>query len=342
MSERNDILQRIPLPTLAGPLPTTGESAAAPGDAPDPDMAWIPGGTFRMGSEAFYPEERPVRRVQVDGFWIDRHQVTNERFARFVDATGYVTVAEIPPREEDYPGALPEMLVAGALVFHKTQGPVPLNDWSQWWRWVPGACWRHPEGPRSSIAQRMQHPVVQVSYADVEAYCAWAKKSLPTEAEWELAARGGLDGAAFTWGDEHFPGGKAMANSWQGEFPHQNLGLDGYQSTAPVGSYPPNGYGLYDMAGNVWEWTQDWYVATMGVQHKACCTPHNPRGAREDESYDPCDATPIARKVLKGGSFLCAPNYCLRYRPAARSPQATDTAMNHLGFRCIVRPSPRA
>jgi sulfatase modifying factor 1 len=305
-----------------------------------PDMQWIPGGAFRMGSEDFYPEEGPVHEVAVDGFWMDRHVVTNQQFARFVDATGYVTVAERELNPADYPGAPKENLVPGALVFHTTRGPVDLTDYRNWWAWTPGTSWRHPQGPRSSLKGIEQHPVVHVAYEDAEAYAHWAGKDLPTEAEWERAARGGLEGKKFTWGDEHFPGGKAMANSWQGEFPWQNLLVDGFAGTSPVGSFPANGYGLFDMAGNVWEWTSDWYVHHHAneIVH-ACCGPAvNPRIASNEKSYDPRQpAIRIPRRVVKGGSHLCAPNYCLRYRPAARQPQMVDTGMSHLGFRCIMR-----
>jgi formylglycine-generating enzyme required for sulfatase activity/uncharacterized membrane protein YkvA (DUF1232 family) len=304
------------------------------------DMLWIPGGTFRMGSEDFYPEEGPVHEVSVDGFWMDRHIVTNEQFARFVKATGYVTVAERELNPADYPGAPAENLVPGALVFQKSKGPVDLTDYRNWWVWTPGTSWRHPLGPRSSITGVEQHPVVHVAYEDAEAYARWAGKELPTEAEWERAARGGLEGKKFTWGDEPFPGGKAMANSWQGEFPWQNQLLDGFAGTSPVGSFPANGYGLFDMAGNVWEWTSDWYVhhhANEIVQ--ACCGPAvNPRISSSQKSFDPRQPqVRIPRRVVKGGSHLCAPNYCLRYRPAARQPQMIDTGMSHIGFRCIMR-----
>ncbi|MGC2403537.1 MAG: SUMF1/EgtB/PvdO family nonheme iron enzyme [Acidobacteriaceae bacterium] len=305
-----------------------------------PDMLWIPGGTFLMGSDDFYPEEAPVHEVSVDGFWMDRHIVTNEQFARFVEATGYVTVAERPLNAADYPGAPPENLVPGALTFQKTGGPVDLTDYRNWWAWTPGTSWRHPLGPESSIAGIERHPVVHVAYEDAEAYARWAGKELPTEAEWERAARGGLEGKKFTWGDEHFPGGKAMANSWQGEFPWQNLLLDGFAGTSPVGSFPPNDYGLFDMAGNVWEWTSDWYVHNHANEIvQACCGPAvNPRIASSQKSYDPRQPDiRIPRRVVKGGSHLCAPNYCLRYRPAARQPQMIDTGMSHIGFRCISR-----
>jgi formylglycine-generating enzyme required for sulfatase activity len=304
-------------------------------------MVWIPPGHFLMGSEDFYPEERPVHEVSIDGFWMDRYIVTNEQFARFVAATSYVTVAERPLNPADYPGVPAEDLVPGALVFRKTQGAVDLNNYTRWWTWTPEASWRRPFGPESSIEGIEQHPVVHVAYEDAEAYARWAGKELPTEAEWERAARGGLEGKTFTWGDEHFPGGKAMANSWQGEFPWQNLLLDGFAGTSPVASFPPNGYGLFDMAGNVWEWTSDWFVQHHADEVSApCCGPAtNPRIHSPEKSYDPGQPQfHIPRKVIKGGSHLCAPNYCLRYRPAARQPQMIDTGMSHVGFRCIVRP----
>lgn len=306
---------------------------------PAPGMVWIPGGTFRMGSEQHYPEEAPVHRVTVDGFWIDRYAVTNADFGRFVEATGHVTLAERPPRAEDYPGALPGMLVPGSLVFQQPSGPVDRRNIGNWWAYVPGADWRQPDGPGSSMDGRALHPVVHVAYEDAKAYAAWAGKSLPTEAEWEYAARGGLEGAAYCWGDELMPNGQPMANTWQGNFPWENLCTDGYTGTAPVGAFPPNGYGLYDMAGNVWEWTTDWYQPCHpNEMPKACCVPVNPRGGPKDGSYDPAQpAIRIPRKVLKGGSHLCAPNYCLRYRPAARFPEPIDTSTCHLGFRCLVR-----
>jgi len=303
-------------------------------------MVWIPGGTFRMGSEDCYAEERPVHEVTIDGFWIDRYEVTNEQFARFVEATGYVTVAERPLNAADYPGAPVENLVPGSMVFWKRSGPVDLSNYVNWWRWTPGASWRHPIGPDSTIQGIEQHPVVHVAYEDAENYALWAGKELASESEWEFAARGGLDGKKFTWGDEEFPDGKAMVNSWQGEFPWQNLLTDGYEGTSPVGSFPPNGYGLYDMTGNVWEWTSDWYVPRHADELvKSCCGPStNPRITSPDKSYDPTQPQfRLARKVVKGGSHLCAPNYCLRYRPAARQPQMIDTGMSHIGIRCITR-----
>jgi formylglycine-generating enzyme len=315
---------------------------AAPGaESPYPDMVWIPGATFRMGSTKHYPEERPVHDVAVDGFWIDQRPVTNEVFARFVAETGHLTFAEIPPKAEDYPGALPDMLHAGSLVFSKPDGPV-ANDFRLWWKYVRDAQWRRPYGPESSIDGLDGHPVVHVTFSDAEAFARWAGKALPTEAEWELAARGGLDGATFAWGDDFLPGNRYMANTWQGEFPWQNLVSDGYEGTSPVGAFPPNGYGLYDMIGNVWEWTTDFYTQRHFSEEPSkvsCCAPRNPRGAPEAESYDPCNpGNPTPRRVLKGGSHLCAPNYCRRYRPAARFPEPIDTSTCHVGFRCIVRP----
>jgi formylglycine-generating enzyme required for sulfatase activity len=300
----------------------------SPTTAPD-DQRWIPPGSFRMGSEDFYPEEGPVRRVEVDGFWIDHAPVTVEAFERFVDATGYVTVAERDPDARDYPDADPELLVRGALVFQPTSGPVDLSDVRNWWAYVPGASWRAPEGPGSTTEGRGLHPVTQVAFEDAEAYAAWAGRALPTEAEWEYAARGGLDGARFAWGDDYAPDGRMMANTWQGEFPWQNLLLDGYERTSPVGAFPPNGYGLVDMIGNTWEWTSD-DPAMTDRPRRTCCAPSVPRS-------DPDDREPFGRKVIKGGSHLCAANYCLRYRPAARSSESTDTATGHLGFRCVTR-----
>lgn len=306
-------------------------------------MVWIEGGRFRMGSDAHYREEAPAHDVVVSGFWIDATPVTNAQFGRFVAATGHVTVAEMAPRAEDYPGALPEMLRAASLVFTPTDAPVRLDDWSQWWQWTFGACWQHPLGPGRHLHALMDHPVVHVAAADVEAYCAWAAKALPTEAEWEYAAWGGASGQEYAWGDELEPGGRHMANVWQGEFPHRNALGDGWLRTSPVGSYPPNDFGLFDMIGNVWEWTADWYsgrhAATPG---KACCAPENPRGGPREASIDPTQPEiPIPRRVLKGGSHLCAPSYCRRYRPAARHAQAIDSAASHIGFRCVRRnPAP--
>jgi len=287
-----------------------------------------------MGSDRFYPEEAPVREVRVEGFWIDACAVTNAEFSKFVRKTGYVTVAERPLDPADYPGAKIENLVPGALVFHMTAGPVDLRDYSQWWTWVPGACWKHPKGPGSSNKSNPDHPVVHVAFEDAEAFARWRGKRLPTEAEWEFAARGGLDGEDFVWGSEIEPRGKPAANTGQGAFPWKST-LPTGPHTMPVGQFQANGYGLYDMAGNVWEWTSDWYEARPEAVASPCC------GARTDDeaqlrSLDPAyPKIRIPRKVLKGGSFLCAPNYCLRFRPAARSPQAVDSGMSHVGFRCV-------
>ncbi len=302
-------------------------------------MALVPAGTFRMGAEDFYAEEGPVHRVSVDAFRIDRAPVTVAEFRRFVKATGYVTVAERPPDPADYPDADPDLLVPGSLVFRPTRGPVDLRDVSNWWQYVPGARWDRPEGPGSDTYSRAKHPVVQVAHEDAEAYARWAGKELPTEAEWERAARGGLDGAAYEWGDDPEPGGRAMANFWQGEFPWRNELRDGFAGTSPVGSFDPNGFGLHDMTGNVWEWTADFFTPSHpGDVAKACCVPHNPRVASADASFA-ADATGahIPRRVIKGGSHLCAANYCLRYRPAARQGETVDTSTSHIGFRCVIR-----
>jgi len=273
-------------------------------------MRWIPGGTFAMGSEDFYPEERPVHRVAVDGFWMDERPVTAADFRRFVRETGHVTVAERPLDPEDYPEADPGALVPGSLVFHPSRGPVDLSDVHNWWSYVPGTTWERPEGPASDTYTRGRHPVTQLAYEDAVAYAAWAGAALPSEQEWEYAARGGLEGATYAWGDEPDP---RMANTWQGEFPWR-----GYRGTSPVGAFPPNGYGLSDVTGNVWEWTADVFDAEV-----ATC--HGEPGAH------------IPRRVIKGGSHLCAPSYCLRYRPAARQGEAVDTSTSHIGFRCVVR-----
>ncbi len=307
-------------------------------------MRRIEGGTFTMGSEAFYPEEAPLRRVRVDPFWIDETPVTNRQFARFVEATGYRTVAEIAPDPKDYPGLLPEYAQPGSLVFTKTAGPVPLTDYHLWWSFTLGADWRHPLGPDSDLdsLDLWDHPVVQVAYPDAEAYAKWAGKALPTEAEHEFAARGGLEGKEFAWGDELAPNGQMLANYWQGLFPFANTREDGWERTSPVRSYPPNGYGLYDMIGNVWEWTQDWWseqpIVPAKDKRQSCCTISNPRGARLKDSLDPGQPqVKIGRKVLKGGSHLCALNHCQRFRPAARHPEMIDTATSHIGFRCVIR-----
>ncbi len=300
-------------------------------------LAWIEGGEFAMGSEDFYPDEGPVRQVNVERFAIAKTTVTNREFAKFVSATGYLTEAEQKPDPEMYPGAPPENLVPGALVFRMTTQPVSLRDFRRWWEWTPGADWRHPTGPESSIEDLGDHPVVQVSYTDATAFCDWAGVELPTEAEWEFAARGGLDGAKFAWGDEDQQETEPVANTWQGLFPVENTEVDGWTRTAPVGSYPANGYGLFDMAGNVWEWTKDWYTSAPASE-VPCCGPSDARGSSAEASMD--ESQPdirIPRKVVKGGSHLCTPQYCYRYRPAARQPQMIDTAMSHIGFRYISR-----
>ncbi|MEI5668758.1 formylglycine-generating enzyme family protein [Bosea sp. CCNWLW174] len=302
-------------------------------------MTWINGGVFRMGSDRHYVEEAPSHQVNVDGFWIDQTPVTNRQFGAFVDATGHVTSAEIAPDPRDYPGALPHMLRAGSLMFDPPCHPVDTRDWSQWWTFKFGATWRKPYGAGSSIKGLDDHPVVHVAYLDAEAYANWAGKALPTEAEWEFAAWGGREGCEFAWGDELTPEGRHMANIWQGAFPQENSREDGWARTSPVRAFPSNGYGLHDMIGNVWEWTADfWSARHQADAPKACCVPQNPRGGRESESYDPHQPQiMIPRKVLKGGSHLCAPNYCRRYRPAARHAEPIDTSTSHVGFRCIIR-----
>jgi formylglycine-generating enzyme required for sulfatase activity len=301
----------------------------------DQNMIWIPGGTFRMGSDQHYPKEAPVHRVTVGGFRMDRTAVTNLDFRKFVNATGYVTFAEIKPDAKDYPGALPHMLRAGSLVFTPPKHPVDLGNWNQWWNFKFGANWRRPNGPRSSISGLDDHPVVHVAYRDAEAYATWAGKELPTEAEWEFAARGGLDGAEFAWGDELAPSNRQMANTWQGAIPFTNLAVDGYDRTSPVRAFPPNGYGLRDMIGNVLEWTADWWsTRQQSDAPKMCCIPKNPRGGPEAASYDPRQPNiQIPRKVLEGGSHLC----CRRYRPAARHAEPIDTSTSQVGFRCVIR-----
>jgi formylglycine-generating enzyme required for sulfatase activity len=281
-----------------------------------------------MGSDTHYPEEAPSHRVRVDGFWLSPTAVTNREYGAFVTATKYKTVAERPLDPALFPGAPAENLVPGSMVFTGTPGPVDLRHISQWWAWTPGANWRRPFGPGSSIGNRAEHPVVHVAFEDAAAYAEWAGYRLPTEAEWEFAARGGLDGASFAWGDAPETPGSALANFWHGEFPWR--AQPGYGSTAAVGSFPANGYGLFDMAGNVWEWTSDWY---QDHEPTDCCAPENPRGGDQENSVDPAEQFAVPRKVVKGGSFLCADSYCQRYRPAARRAQMIDTGMSHVGFR---------
>ncbi|WP_111511919.1 formylglycine-generating enzyme family protein [Mycobacterium kyogaense] len=289
------------------------------------DLVRIPAQTTVVGSDDHYPEEAPTHTVSVHEFDIQRHPVTNAQFADFIAATGYVTVAERPLDPADFPGAPPANLVPGSLVFQRTSGPVDLRHLNLWWRWTPGACWDHPRGARSTLRGREDHPVVHIAYDDADAYAQWAGLQLPTEAEWEVAARGGLAHTPYTWGDKPEGPRQRLANYWHGEFPY--LPDTGYGQTTQVGSYPPNGYGLHDMAGNVWEWTLDWYGDSRDNQ--PCCA---------GDTYDPRQpGTPVPRKVVKGGSFLCADSYCKRYRPAARRPQQVDTGMSHIGFRCIRR-----
>jgi formylglycine-generating enzyme required for sulfatase activity len=299
-------------------------------DGPE-GMVWIPGGEFTMGSEHF-PDSQPLHRVKVDGFWMDRTEVTNAQFAKFVEATGYVTVAERTPTPEDFPGVPTEDLVPGSLVFAQPTQAVGLDNFLQWWSFVPGANWRHPEGPDSSIAERMDEPVVQIAFEDAEAYAKWAGKRLPTEAEWEFAARGGLDGEPYVWGGEFNPGGKFLANTFQGHFPDNNTKADGFAAAAPAGSFSPNGYGLADMAGNVWEWCADWYRPAWGITEKPDTLRVNPQGP--DSSFDPNEPG-VKKRVQKGGSFLCTDQYCSRYMPGGRGKGEVMTSSNHVGFRCV-------
>jgi formylglycine-generating enzyme required for sulfatase activity len=296
-------------------------------------MTWIPAGEFSMGSdEPMFEDARPIHRVRLHGYWMDKTEVTNEQFAAFVKATGYVTIAEQRPRAEDFPDAPPENLVAGSVVFSPPDQPVPLNDHMQWWSYIPGANWRHPEGPTSDIKGKEKHPVVQVAYPDALAFAKWADKRLPTEAEFEWAARGGLDRQKYPWGDEFKAGGKFHANSFQGHFPDKNTVEDGFERTAPAGSFEPNGFGLYDMAGNVWEWCLDWYRADYYATLDKTGTAENPQGPKD--SLDPAEPG-VAKRVHKGGSFLCTDQYCSRYMPGGRGKGEPDTGTNHLGFRLV-------
>jgi formylglycine-generating enzyme required for sulfatase activity len=295
-------------------------------------MVWIPGGEFWMGAEEF-PDAQPWHRVSVDGFWMDKTEVTNDQFAKFVKATKYVTLAEQAPRAEDFPGAPPENLVAGSVIFSPPDHPVKLNDHFQWWSYVKGANWRHPEGPKSTIKDRGNYPVVHIAYQDVLAYAKWAGKRLPTEAEFEFAQRGGLERKPYAWGDELKPGGKFMANTFQGHFPDKNTTEDGYAGAAPVASFQPNNYGLYDMAGNVWEWTSDWYhhdyYKTLAAEGPLARNPQGPA-----DSLAPSEPG-VKKKVHRGGSFLCTEQYCARYIAAGRGKGEPDTGTNHVGFRLV-------
>ncbi len=304
---------------------TTAASAAP---ALTNGMVWIPAGKFWMGSEDGQADERPPHEVTLNGFWMDRTEVTNEEFERFAKATGYITIAERKPRAEDYPGVPVERLVAGSAVFSPPPGEVSLENHFAWWSYEPGANWRHPEGPSSNLKDRPKHPTVHIAWDDAQAYAQWAGKRLPTEAEWEYAARGGLDREPYCWGKEQVPGGKWRANIWQGRFPNENILSDGHRTTAPVSSFAPNGYGLFDMSGNVWEWCQDWYLPDYYARAPAM----NPPGP--STSHDPNEPG-VAKRVQRGGSFLCSDLYCIGYRPGARMKASPDTGLSHSGFRCV-------
>ncbi|HEU0038459.1 MAG TPA: formylglycine-generating enzyme family protein [Verrucomicrobiae bacterium] len=335
----------VPVGAANAPATATSTQAkAVPLGAWTNDMAWIPGGTFWMGAEDGQSDEKPVHEVSVDGFWMDKTEVTNEQFEKFARATGYVTIAERKPNPKDLPGVPEENLVPGSIVFSPPSldelnrertpaGHEPLKDYPMenhfiWWRYVAGASWRHPEGPDSDIRGREQHPVVHIAWDDAVACCKWAGKRLPTEAEWEFAARGGLDRKRYVWGDELTPGGKWLANIWQGSFPLKNTLEDGFRGTAPVASFPPNAYGVYDMAGNVWEWCADWYLPDYYAHTPA----KNPPGP--DTSFDPNEPGAMKR-VQRGGSFLCNEVWSSGYRPSYRMKNSPDTGMQHTGFRGV-------
>jgi formylglycine-generating enzyme required for sulfatase activity len=338
---RNLVLLAMGLTAFAAAYIATKLSKRPPSHPPG--MVWIPGGEFTMGadSDLAWPDEKPAHRVRVDGFWMDQAEVTNAQFRAFVEATGYLTTAEQAPSLDEIMSQLPpgtppplrENLVPGSLVFTPPAGRVRLDDFSQWWTWTKGASWRHPEGPGSTIEGRDDHPVVHVSWDDANAYARWAGKRLPTEAEWEFAARGGLDGKPYVWGDDRPTDTRTFANIWQGEFPHANTAGDGFTGTAPVQSFPRNGYGLYDMAGNVWEWCADWYQRDLYRQRAGAGLMVNPSGP--ERSSDPTRPFPPQR-VQRGGSFLCNDGYCSRYRPSARHGCSPDTGMSHVGFRCVM------
>jgi formylglycine-generating enzyme required for sulfatase activity len=302
-------------------------------------MVWVPAGEFWMGTdEPSMTDARPLHRVYVDGFWMDRTEVTNESFARFVEKTGYKTVAERPLDPKDFPNVPPEALVPGSIVFSPPSQAVPLSNHLAWWSYVPGATWRTPEGPKSNVDGRAQHPVVHVAYEDAAAYCRWAGKRLPTEAEFERAARGGLDRKRFAWGEEMKPGGKPQANTFQGHFPDRNTKEDGHAGTAPVASYPANPFGLHDLSGNVWEWCSDWYRPdTYAKDAAAGDVVKNPHGP--SDSFDPAEPG-IPKRVQRGGSFLCNDSYCSRYVPGGRGKGAIDSGTTHIGFRCVQSPPP--
>jgi formylglycine-generating enzyme required for sulfatase activity len=322
-----------PLARDGTPPATTADASRPPGSAPE-GMVWIAGGTFSMGCEQCgMPDALPVHPVTVSGFWMDRTPVTNAQFEAFVKATGYVTVAERTPDPKDFPGVPPEALQPGSLVFTPPASSVPLDDPSRWWAYVPGANWRHPEGPGSTIVGREDHPVVHVAWEDAAAFAKWAGARLPTEAEYEFAARGGLDGSLYAWGDELQPGGRWAANIWQGEFPDKNTGEDGYTGTSPVTAFPPNGYGLYDMGGNVWQWCADWYAPDTYRKLAAVGTPaRDPRGP--DASFDPQEPG-VRKRVVRGGSYLCTAQYCTRYLVGSRGKAEVSSGASNLGFRTV-------